>query len=690
MALAVTALLGFTACQDDVDAPQIQIPQATWEPNTSILELKTRYWDDATNYIDTVALTDADEHVIISGRVISSDASGNIYKSLVIQDETAALALSINANSLYNTYRVGQEVVIDVTDMYIGKYNGLQQLGFPEWYEKGQAWEATFMPLEFFKMHAQLNGLPEPSKIDTLSISYSEISAATPDVLRRYQSQLVRFNGAHFENGGQLAFTDGSKITSNRTLVLADGNSIIVRTSGYSNFWGDILPEGDGDVVGILSYYGTSGWQLLLRSRNDLLNFGDENGPLGSFDNPYSVDHAIEMEASGAPGAGWVTGYIVGAVAAGKSAVTSNADIEWTADVSMPNTLVIGATAEVSDYASCLVIELPQGSALRQYGNLLDNPANYGRQIWVKGNFTKVLSTWGISGNDGSAENFRIDGVAVPDQPSKPDVPNPPVAGAGTEANPYSVAQAIALNNAGTKSWVEGYIVGWIDGKALESGAKFTVPASVASNLLIADSPTETDPLKCVPVQLVSGSSIRAALNLMDNPANLGKKLKIEGSLIAYFSKPGLKEPSAYSFVDGSGSETPDNPVTPDKPDTPTTGTGTEQAPISVTDAIAFNNNDANAWVKGYIVGWVAGTAAADAKFGAPADRVSNILIAATAGETDPAKCIAVQLPSKSEIRTSLNLADNPGVLGKEVTINGKLSSFLGMFGLTSPAAFAL
>ena len=107
----------------------------------------------------------------MSGRVISNDRGGNIYKSLYIQDATGALVLSINKNSLYNDYRVGQEIVIDLTDMYIGKYNGLQQMGFPEWYAQGNAWEATFMPYEFFAEHVQLNGLPEPDKIDVVTVS---------------------------------------------------------------------------------------------------------------------------------------------------------------------------------------------------------------------------------------------------------------------------------------------------------------------------------------------------------------------------------------------------------------------------------------------------------------------------------------------------------------------------------------
>ena len=54
-----------------------------------------------------------------------------------------------------------------------------------------------------------------------------------------------------------------------------------------------------------------------------------------------------------------------------------------------------------------------------------------------------------------------------------------------------------------------------------------------------------------MPVQLPSGS-IRTELNLKDHPENLGKKVQITGSLEAYFSVPGLKSPSNYTFVENT------------------------------------------------------------------------------------------------------------------------------------------
>ena len=539
--LGVSAIMlaGVTACQDDFDNPPLRVPETTLTPNTTILDVKTKYWDDATNYIDTIGMTESGERVVIAGRVISSDATGNIYKNLVIQDETAAIAMSINANSLYNDYRLGQEIVIDLTDVYIGKYNGLQQLGFPE-YSDLYGWEATFMPPEFFYAHSRLNGLPEPEKMDTITVKLSDLPSA-PEGLRKWQSQLVRINNVSFTGGGSLPFSEEDAST-NRTLTDTHGNSIIVRNSNYATFYNQTLPAGNGDVVGILSYYGTSGWQILLRFASDCMNFGNPTMELGTEENPYTVTQAKEL--IGNETYGWMTGYIVGAVGGEvENAITSNYDIEWGAPTDLANTLVIGATPDTKDLVDCFVIALPQNSKLREYGNLRDNPGVYQRQIWVYGTFGTYMDADGILNNAGSPSEFKIEGVEISDGSIK--------AGDGTEETPYSAAQVLDGTATGT-AWVSGYIVGWIDGKSIEDGAKFDAASTIETNVLIAANPGETEISKCVPVQLPSGN-IRSGVNLKSHPENFGKLLSIKASIELYFGVMGLKSATDYK-LDGEGS----------------------------------------------------------------------------------------------------------------------------------------
>jgi hypothetical protein len=55
------------------------------------------------------------------------------------------------------------------------------------------------------------------------------------------------------------------------------------------------------------------------------------------------------------------------------------------------------------------------------------------------------------------------------------------------------------------------------------------------------------NPDNCVPVQLPSGT-IRSALNLVDNPGNYGKKITVNATLSAYFSRVGLRSVTEYAF----------------------------------------------------------------------------------------------------------------------------------------------
>ena len=117
-----------------------------------------------------------------------------------------------------------------------------------------------------------------------------------------------------------------------------------------------------------------------------------------------------------------------------------------------------------------------------------------------------------------------------------------------------TVAEAIA-NNSGTAT-VEGYIVGHTTGT---NSYDREAPFGNDYNLAIADSPTETDPANILPVQLTS--EFRTQFGLQTNPDIVGSKIQVTGSLEAYFTVPGLRSPTAVTFVEGGPN--PDNPGDP-------------------------------------------------------------------------------------------------------------------------------
>lgn len=122
--------------------------------------------------------------------------------------------------------------------------------------------------------------------------------------------------------------------------------------------------------------------------------------------------------------------------------------------------------------------------------------------------------------------------------------------GDGTKENPYDIASA-KIKQDGSEAWVMGYIVGCVNDLSISESSAFAAPFTNAANILIAASATETDYKNCIAVQLVNGSPVRTALNLVDNGGNLGKAVFIKGQLTKYFGVAGLKTTTA-AVLDGT------------------------------------------------------------------------------------------------------------------------------------------
>lgn len=272
------AMAGFTSCDDDFEQAPLEdyIPHATMVANTTAQELKEAFNQTSSNYYNVPIGTRADgSHYIVKGRVTSSDKAANVYKKLMIADETGGLIFSVDNSKLYETYRIGQEVVVDVTGLYYGNYGTGMQIGVsapdgsaPNRISKDM-WEGTTTR----KAICQLNNLPAPAKVDVPSMTVSEVNALLLDDATKlaWQGRLVRITGVHFQSPGTLlarVLATGETNPNNTSYLIDDKNNrIAMNTSSYSTFGTTTkAPKGTGDVVALLTLYNNN-WQIVL---NDL------------------------------------------------------------------------------------------------------------------------------------------------------------------------------------------------------------------------------------------------------------------------------------------------------------------------------------------------------------------------------------------------------------------------------------
>lgn len=174
------------------------------------------------------------------------------------------------------------------------------------------------------------------------------------------------------------------------------------------------------------------------------------------------------------------------------------------------------------------------------------------------------------------------------------------------------------------------------------------------------------------------------AANTISVPAEyLGKDAVVAFKFVSGSSNSTTWEIKNFSITEGTGGDEPS------EPDQPAVGDndGTEAKPFTATEALA-KGSAKNVFVKAYIVGCIKEGAKdlGSAVFNASeSPSQTNVLIAASADETNVEKCLPVQLPA-GEVRTNLNLKDNASNLKEEVLMCGNIEKYFGVTGIKSVA----
>lgn len=151
----------------------------------------------------------------------------------------------------------------------------------------------------------------------------------------------------------------------------------------------------------------------------------------------------------------------------------------------------------------------------------------------------KLSATSGVSAEGGTKFSITVDTTRnyISD--------NVVVGGAGSEKdNALSVSEA-RERIGGKDLWVCGYVIG---GDLTSSKFSTEAPFKSNTNLVIASRTSTQDREFCMSVQLAKGD-IRDALNLVDHPDNLGRKVWLKGNIVEkYYGLPGLQDISEYDI----------------------------------------------------------------------------------------------------------------------------------------------
>jgi len=298
------AMAMFSCVDDEFDTP----PESTIPVGETITiqEVKDLYNAENSDYTFT---TDQSVFAVVT----MDDKNGNIYKTAYIQDQTGAIALHLDASGgLYQ----GDSIRIQLNGLKVGQYENLFQI---------DATDGNGFTMDNYitKLDTKIETTPEEEvRNDTVPITILDIISG----MDYYQCRLVKLNDVQFIlSDTSKTFANGEDlITENRTIQDQDGNSLIVRTSGYASFANEPIPNGSGSLVAIVGQY-RNDVQLYIRSieevEMDNERLGGEGSEifyeaftsdLGSF-SQYSVTGSQVWEYSATYECARISGYSGGA-----------------------------------------------------------------------------------------------------------------------------------------------------------------------------------------------------------------------------------------------------------------------------------------------------------------------------------------------------------------------------------------
>jgi hypothetical protein len=187
-----------------------------------------------------------DSNYSIYGNVTCEETNGNFYKEAYMQDLTGAIKLKLKASGgLY----IGDSIRVNLQGLTMSEYGDLIQI------------ENVDVDQQIVKIKTERFVTPYTTTIDQLN---------TEDD----QSRLIQLDDVEFQTIG-VTYADAINLgTGERYINDCNGNSILVRTSGYANFADDTVASGKGTIIGIFTRYGPTK-QFIIRDINEVTMTGE-------------------------------------------------------------------------------------------------------------------------------------------------------------------------------------------------------------------------------------------------------------------------------------------------------------------------------------------------------------------------------------------------------------------------------
>jgi len=234
--LAAGLTLGLMSCEKKYDTPPIkEIPEGTIK---TIAELRAMYTGADSTFSDDLTIRCV---------VTTDQTSGNFYKEAYIKDNTGAIKLRFTGST---SLSIGDSIRVQLNGGRLTQYKAM-------------------LSVDDLDPDGSTVILKNNVDVTPTIVTLDQVTGAM-------QGQLIQIDNVEFSDADLgTTWADAiNKFSANHNLTDCNGSApLLVRTSGYANFAGEVIPNGNGSMIGVVGVYNAD-IQLLIRNPNELTMSG--------------------------------------------------------------------------------------------------------------------------------------------------------------------------------------------------------------------------------------------------------------------------------------------------------------------------------------------------------------------------------------------------------------------------------
>ncbi len=243
--LVVFILMGCVKT-DDFETPELAVSEIEIEGNiTNIAAVKGNF-----NFETEAIYSFRETDTWFEAYVISSDAGGNFYKELVVQDKpsnpTSGIHLLLDHNSLFETFNIGRKIYVKLDGLSLWYNNGVLQLGIQNLGDV-VAIPNSLIDDHIIRSETTLEIIPLEIEISEFNPELKNLYVSVRDI--QFDRNLVKENQVF-----SFASNPADQYDGERQLESCEtGETVFMSTSTFSNFKSLLIPNGSGSIEGVLT-----------------------------------------------------------------------------------------------------------------------------------------------------------------------------------------------------------------------------------------------------------------------------------------------------------------------------------------------------------------------------------------------------------------------------------------------------